>query len=178
MKTNARNAAARFFLIALLTASSSMATGTLHDSLPATFRLDPSPRPSPPIETLVEFDTAFGGEGAVNQTRADVPMRIGYAYAAGAKAADASEMSQEKKKRAKSAVILLSVLSGIALSGLLLIIAAISIRGLQRKLAGPTRLDREPADLFPPPPGPEPDEPPAAGTAAPTDASSQETRLT
>jgi hypothetical protein len=88
------------------------------------------------------------------------------------------QRTPEEKKRVKSAVILLSVISGIALSGLLLIIAAISIRGLQRKLAGPTRLDREPADLFPPPPAPEPDEPPAAGTAAATDASSQETRLT
>src|SRR5262245_11193645 len=83
------------------------------------------------------------------------------------------EKTPEQKKRVKSAVILLSVLSGIALSGLLLIIASISIRGLQRKLAGPTRLDREPADLFPTMvPRPDLDEPPAPDAPAAVDPSS------
>ena len=107
-----------------------------------------------------------------------IPAQANPADAKAAPAKTPEERTPEQKKRVKSAVILLSVLSGIALSGLLLIIAAVSIRGLQRKLAGPTRLDREPTDLFPPRPRPEPDLPPAVESATPADSSSQETRLT
>jgi hypothetical protein len=94
------------------------------------------------------------------------------------KTAEAPARTPEEKKRVKSAVILLSVLSGIALSGLLMIIAAIAIRGLQRKLAGPTRLDRDPRDLFPVvPPRPHAEAPPVVPPAE-VDQSSEETRLT
>jgi hypothetical protein len=64
-------------------------------------------------------------------------------------ATDPKSLPPEQKKKVKSAVLMLSILSGILLSGLLLIIVAIAVRGLQRKLAGPTRLDREPEDVLP-----------------------------
>jgi hypothetical protein len=68
---------------------------------------------------------------------------------AGAKAGDNKQLPEEQKQKVKTAVLMLSILSGIALSGLLLIIAAIAVRGMQRKLAGPTRLDRQPQDVLP-----------------------------
>jgi hypothetical protein len=63
--------------------------------------------------------------------------------------AEAETPTPEQKRKTRSAAVLLSVLAGIALTGLLLLIVAISVRGLLRKLAGPTQIDREPQDLLP-----------------------------
>jgi hypothetical protein len=69
--------------------------------------------------------------------------------AAAAKAAEPVARSDEEKRKTRSAVLLLSILSAIALSGLLLIIAAVAVRGLKRKLSGPTQLGCEPQDMLP-----------------------------
>ena len=69
--------------------------------------------------------------------------------------------SPEKKRKARSAAVLLTVLAGIALTGLLLIIVSVSVRGLQRKFAGRTRIDQEPQDILP-------------DVASPTDADPQQ----
>ncbi|MBL8848366.1 MAG: hypothetical protein JNG89_01725 [Planctomycetaceae bacterium] len=85
-------------------------------------------------QTVVETSNEAGGataEAAENVTAVDV-----------------QQMPEEQKQKVKSVVLMLSILSGIALSGLLLIIAAIVIRGLQHKLAGPTRLDPRPQDVL------------------------------
>ena len=58
-------------------------------------------------------------------------------------------LNPEEKRKTRSAVVLLTVVAGIALSGLLLLIVAVSVRGLQRKLGGPVQFDREPEDLLP-----------------------------
>jgi hypothetical protein len=187
MNSNSPNAAMRVILFSLLMAdySSGMAKAA-PDVSRAAFALHPSPGyplgASPPIETVVEIDV-LGGEGETKREPYG-ELIVAQANPADAKAAEPpakslEEKTPEQKKRVKSAVILLSVLSGIALSGLLLIIASISIRGLQRKLAGPTRLDREPADLFPTMmPRPDLDAPPVPDAPAAADPSSQETRLT
>lgn len=92
---------------------------------------------------------------------------------------DPKALDDTAKRKVRSGVLLLTALAAIALSGLLVIIAAIAIRGLQRKLAGPTRLDRDPHDMLPnvaartapattPPAAPDGD----------ADASSEETQFT
>lgn len=58
-------------------------------------------------------------------------------------------LSPEEKQKARSAIVLLYVVAGIAVTGLLLLIVAVSVRGLQRKLAGPVRFDPQPHDLLP-----------------------------
>jgi hypothetical protein len=139
-----------------------------------TSSFDPSPRPSPPNHAVAEIQAIRGGEGETLLA----PNRIGAVLLAQAKATEPQARTPEEKKRVRSAVVLLSVLSGIALSGLLMIIAAIAIRGLQRKLAGPTRLDRDPRDLFPMVPPRSAVEAPPVVPPAEVDQSSEETRLT
>lgn len=82
----------------------------------------------------------------------------------------------EQKRRARSAVVLLSIVVGIALSGLLLIIVAIAVRGIQRKFAGPVRADIDPTAILPElTRGPVPPNRPAAVPDPDDDAASQET---
>mgnify|MGYP007059386580 FL=1 len=57
-------------------------------------------------------------------------------------------LSRAENQKARSAIVLLYVVAGIAVSGLLLLIVAVSVRGLQRKLAGPVRFDPQPHDLL------------------------------
>lgn len=91
---------------------------------------------------------------------------------------DPRALPPEQKKKVKSAVLMLSILSGILLSGLLLIIVAIAVRGLQRKLAGPTRLDREPEDVLPAAMAQPGEEMAPAGSSGDKTEASEETRFT
>lgn len=92
---------------------------------------------------------------------------------------DPSTLDDTAKRKVRSGVLLLTALAGIALSGLLVIIAAIAIRGLQRKLAGPTRLDRDPHDMLPNVAArTAPAAAPPAAPAGDADAASEETQFT
>lgn len=119
-------------------------------------------------------------------TRGSIPARAqrplvaqAQTDAAPASPADTKPLDEQTKHKARSAVLLLSLVAGIALSGLLIIIVAITVRGLRRKLAGPTRLDQEPQDILPDvsspprPAAPTPAEPSGEGGSA-----AQETQFT
>lgn len=171
MKTTLRPAIRVLVLFALLTAVSFGRTAlAASDALRATGEVNPSLRLSFPIGVTSAIAAVRGGE---REVRLLAQVNAG-------KAAEApAERTEEEKKRARSAIVLLSILSSIALSGLLMIIAAVAIRGLQRKLAGPTQLDHEPMDLLPmTPQRPDADAAPPAGTPTSADSAAQETRLT
>lgn len=81
----------------------------------------------------------------------------------------------DQKQRTRSAVVLMAIVTGIALTGLLLMIMAVAARGLARKMAGsdasePHITASEPRPIEPPPEVPPPSSPaPPAPPAVPHD---------
>jgi hypothetical protein len=71
----------------------------------------------------------------------------------------------EQKQRSRNTVVLLAILTGIALTGLLLVIIAVAARGLSRKMAVKEVGEPPSPRKQPKPPEPPPDEAPTPAAA-------------
>ena len=151
------------FLIVPLSASETHSSHSLFPSDQRARNFTQTTRMQPAVQIPVLLAQADAADDA---TKSEAPTT------------DPTTLPAEQKKKVKSAVLMLSILSGILLSGLMLIIVAIAVRGLQRKLAGPTRLDREPEDVLPETMAQPRGDMAPAGPAGESNEASEETRFT
>lgn len=130
MSMNSRNAAWRLFLFALPVVVGLRSAAMVLAELPR------------PVQGNALMPSKHTARNFVFVVRAQ-------SNPAAVQAAETAPRSDQEKRKARSAVLLLSVLAAIALSGLLLVITAIAVRGLMRKLSGPTQLGCAPQDMLP-----------------------------